>query len=128
MGHPNTDILRGIDDAMLSGDLDKFFAYFTDDVVLHISGSSALAGVHKGKEQMQEVFGRFQTMVGEYSFEAHAYLADDEHGVAMQKSKAVRDGQTLELDEVFVVHFRDGQVSEMWYLPTDQAAIDAWMG
>ena len=66
--------------------------------------------------------------IGEYSSENHAYLADDEHGVMLQNSKATRDGKSLELQEVFVFHFRDGRFSEMWYLPVDQPAFDAWVG
>lgn len=50
---------------------------------------------------------------GDYSFEPHSYLADDEHGVTMQKSKLTKEGKTLEIDEVFVMHFRDGKISEM---------------
>ncbi len=55
-------------------------------------------------------------------------LADDEHGVILQRGKAVKDGQTHELNEVFVFHFRDGKISEMWYVPVDQAAVDALIG
>ena len=66
--------------------------------------------------------------MGEYSFENHAYLADDEHGVILQRSTAVREGKVLQLDEVFVFHFSDGKMSEMWYVPVDQAAFDSWVG
>ena len=127
MTHPNVEILRKSDEAMEAGDVEAFFAYFTDDVVVHAAGQSSLAGTYKGRDQLQELFGRFMDAVGDYTFENHAYLADDEHGVTMQKGRAVKDGRTLDLDEVFVMHFRDGKISEMWYLPTDQAAFDAWV-
>jgi uncharacterized protein len=128
MEHPNSDLLRKIDQAMASGDLDAFFGYYTDDVAMHVHGKNKLAGDYKGKDQLQELFNRFMEATGDYSFENHAYLADDEHGVTLQRSKSERDGRTLELDESFVVHFRDGKVSEMWYVPVDQAAFDAWIG
>ena len=48
--------------------------------------------------------------------------------VILQRSKSERRGQTLELEEVFVMHFREGKISEMWYVPVDQAAFDAWIG
>lgn len=128
MSHPNVDVLRLSDEALQAGDIEQFLSYFTDDLVMHAGGHNPLAGTYKGKEQFQELFGRFMELAGDYSFEAHSYLADDEHGVSMQKSKMTKDGQTLELDEVFVMHFRDGKISEMWYVPTDQAAVDAWLG
>lgn len=128
MSHPNIEVLRGSDEAMLAGDQERFLSFFTDDVVVHASGHSTLGGVYKGKEQFTELLGRFMEVVGEYTFEPHGYLADEDHGVMMQTATITRDGERLVLDEVFVCHFRDGQISEMWYLPTDQAALDDWIG
>jgi hypothetical protein len=128
MAHPNVDLMRKTDEAMLAGDMEAFFGSYADDVVVHIPGTSTLAGEYKGVDQLQGLFQRFMESVGDYSFENHAYLADDEHGVILQKGTAQRDGKTLSLDEVFVFHFRDGKISEMWYAPLDQAALDAWLG
>ena len=126
--HPNAEVLRKTDEAMERGDLEEFFSYYTEDVAIHAWGRNSLPGDYKARDPLQELFGRFMEAMGEYSFENHAYLADDEHGVILQRSKATRDGQTLEIDEVFVFHFRDGKISEMWYVPLDQAAFDAWVG
>lgn len=128
MSHPNIEVLRASDDAMLAGDVETFFSHFTDDVVVHFGGRSSLAGVYKGKEEFADVFNRFMASAGDYTFTNHAYLADDDHGVTMQQATISRDGQTLHQDEVFVAHFRDGKISEMWYLPTEQAALDDWLG
>ena len=126
--HPNAEVLRLADEAMLRGDIDQFFSYHTDDVTFHASGKSRLAGDYTGRDKLEELFGQFMAAMGEYSFENHAYLADDEHGVVLQRGKAVKDGKTYEFNEVFVFHFRDGRVSEMWYLPVDQAVVDALIG
>lgn len=128
MAHPNVETLRRVDEAQMKGDMDAFFAEFTDDVVVHIPGSSRLAGTYKGKDQLAELFGKFMEAVGEYSFEGHAYLADDEHGVALQNSKATRGGKILETRDAFISHFRDGKISEFWIYSDDQAGMDAWIG
>ena len=128
MAHPHADTMRKIDEAMGSGDLGAFFGYYTDDVQVHVRGKNKLAGDYKGKDQLQAVFGRFMEATGAYTFENHAYLADDEHGTILQRSKSERGGKTLELEEAFVMHFRGGKVSEFWYIPVDQAAFDAWIG
>jgi ketosteroid isomerase-like protein len=128
MAHPNVEVLRKIDEAMTSGDLEQFFSHYTEDVVVHVGGTSKLAGDYKGRDELQALFGRFMEAIGDYSFENHAYLADDEHGCTLQHAKATRDGETFELDEAFINHFRDGKVSEFWYLPVDQAGYDAWIG
>ena len=128
MAHPNADVLRLADEAMLRGDIDEFLSYYTDDVIVHAAGKSRLAGDYNGRDRLQELFGQFMEAMGDYSFENHAYLADDEHGVILQRAKAVKDGKTQEFNEVFVFHFRDGKISEMWYVPVDQAVVDALIG
>ena len=128
MPHPNEEILRKTDEAMARGDLAGFFSFYTDDVKMHVRGNNKLAGDYQGKDQLESLVGRFMEATGVYSFQNHAYLADDEHGVILQTSRSERAGQTLELQEAFVMHFRDGKISEMWYVPVNAAAFDAWVG
>jgi ketosteroid isomerase-like protein len=128
MPHANVNLLRSMDEAMAKGDVAAFLGYYADDVKTHVRGNHKLAGDYEGKEQFQALFGRFMEAVGDYTFENHAYLADDEHGVILQTGRMERGGQTLELQEAFVMHFRDEKVSEMWYLPVDGPAFDAWVG
>jgi ketosteroid isomerase-like protein len=115
-----------IDKAQVAGDLETAFSQYTDDVLGHVGGDNKLSGDYRGLEQLQAMFGRFMEASGEYSFENHAYLADDQHGIVLQHSTMRRGGQTFSTNEVFVVHFRDGQISEFWYQPWDQADVDAW--
>ncbi len=126
--HPHVEVLRGLDEAMVNGDMAAYFGAHTDDVVAHLGGSNKLSGTYRGQAELQGAFGRFMEAAGQYSFENHAYLADEEHGVVMQKGSFQRDGRSFSTDEVFVVHFRDGKISEMWYVPIDQAGVDAWFG
>ena len=128
MPHPNVETLRRIDEAQVVGDLETAFSQYTDDVLGHVGGDNKLSGDYRGLEQLQAMFGRFLEASGEYSFENHAYLADDEHGIVLQRGTMRRGGETFSTNEVFVVHFRDGQVSEFWYQPWDQAGVDAWFG
>jgi uncharacterized protein len=126
--HPNEQVLRDLDAAQMEGDVEAFSGYFTDDVIIHVPGKSSFAGVHKGKDQFLELFGRFMERTPEYTFEPHAYLADDEHGVTLQHSHYKRGNETLDDDDTFVCHFRDGKVSEMWFLSQDQEAVDRFLG
>ncbi len=126
--HPNEKLLRDGDEAQARGDLDAFTASFADDVIVHIPGKSSLAGDYKGKDQFVELFGRFIERAGEYSFEPHAYLADDEHGVSLQRSHYKRGDETLDSNDMFVCHFRDGKISEFWLFSEDPDAVDAYLG
>jgi uncharacterized protein len=127
MHHPNEQLMRELDEAQLRGDIDTFASYFTDDVVVHIPGKSSLAGDYQGKDRFLEVFQRFSERV-EYTFEGHAYLADDEHGVSLQRSHYKRGGETLDSNDAFVAHFRDGKISEFWLLSEKSEEVDALLG
>ncbi len=126
--HPNEKVLRDADEAQLRGDVEGFTSHFTDDVVVHITGKSSFAGVFKGKDQFLELFQRFLERVPEYTFEPHAYLADDEHGVSLQRSHLKRGDESLDSNDAFVCHFRDGKISEFWLLSEDEDAVDAFLG
>ena len=126
--HPNEKVLRDADEAQARGDMEAFMAAYADDVVIHISGKNSLAGTYKGKDQFTELFQRFMERTPEYTFESHAYLADDEHGVILQRSHYKRGDETLDSNDTFVSHFRDGKVSEFWLLSEDEAAVDEFIG
>lgn len=125
--HPNEKLLRDSDEAQMRGDIDGFTAAFADDVVVHIPGRSSLAGDYKGKDQFLEVFNRFLERAPEYSFEPHAYFADDEHGISLQRSHYKRGDQMLDANDTFVCHFRDGKISEFWFLSEDAYAVDEFI-
>jgi uncharacterized protein len=126
--HANEQLLRDADQAQIRGDFEAFTGFFTDDVVVHIPGKSSFAGVHKGKDQFVELFGRFVERAGEYTFEPHAYFADDEHGVSLQRSHYRRGNESLDTNDAFVCHFRNGKISEFWLLSDEEDAVDAWLG
>jgi uncharacterized protein len=128
MHHPNEQLLRELDEAQLRGDVEAFGSHFTDDVIVHIPGKSSLAGEYEGKDQFLELFGRFLERVPEYTFEPHSYLADDEHGVSLQKSHYKRGNATLDSNDAFVCHFRDGKVSEFWLVSDKSDEVDAFIG
>jgi hypothetical protein len=126
--HPNEKLMRDADEAQMRGDVQAFADAFTDDVIVHIPGKSSLSGVFKGKDQFLELFQRFMERAPEYSFEPHAYFADDEHGVELQRSHYKRGNEILDGNDTFVCHFRDGKISEFWFTSDDQYAVDAFIG
>ena len=126
--HPNEQLLRDADDAQMRGDVEAFMGFYTDDIVVHISGSSSLAGDHRGREAFAKLFATFMERAPDFSFEPHAYLADDEHGVLLQRSHYRRGSDGVDMDDVFVFHFRGGKISEFWLRPEDQSELDRFLG
>ena len=127
MAHPNEAVLRTMDEAMSSGDVESMLAAFTEDVVVHIGGRSKLSGDFKGKDQLQENFGRFMQAMGPTAeFTTHDVVAGDTHGFILQSFKADRNGDRLEVNGVGIVHFANGKISEAWFLDDDPYTADPW--
>jgi uncharacterized protein len=126
--HPNEQVLRDLDQAQIRGDVEALFGFFVDDVVAHFPGKSSLAGDYRGKDQFLEMFERWLERTPEFTFDPHAYFADDEHGVCIQFSHYKRGNEQLDSNDVIVYHFRDGKVSEVWFLSYDEDAVDAFLG
>jgi ketosteroid isomerase-like protein len=108
--HPNEKVLRDADEAQARGDQEGFMAAYTDDAVIHIPGKSSFAGDYKGRISSWSSSG-VSWNARPSTFESHAYLADDKHGVILQRSHYKRGDETLDSNDTFVCHFRDGKVS-----------------
>jgi len=126
--HPNEKVLRDADEAQSRGDVEGFLSHMADDIVVHMPGRSSLAGDYKGKDRFVEVFQRFMERAPGYTFEPHAYFADDDHGIILQRSHYRRGDETLDTNDTFVAHFRDGKISEMWISTDDQYGVDEFLG
>ena len=126
--HENVAWLIAQDDRFEAGDIEGYFAGYADDVVVHVAGRSAIGGDAKGRDAMMGVFQLFMERGGDMTFDRHAVLADDAHGVLLWGVRAVRGDQIFEGTETMVVHFGDGNVTEAWISFEDRYAFDAYIG
>jgi ketosteroid isomerase-like protein len=123
--HPNLELLRRGYAAYGAGDMDAINEVFHDDVVWHVAGRSPLSGDYSGKEQVFGFFGKLGELSdGTSKVEVHDLLANDEHGVALVKESATRNGRSHEGQATHVFHLRDGKVTEFWDAQVDQYAAD----
>ena len=125
MAHENVDLLRKFDEAMGTGDVEAMLSFLADDVVVHIGGRSKLAGDLKGKQELMENFGRFIQAVGEdATFDTHAIVADDEHGIILQALTSKRKDSPGQIPGVGIFHFSGGKISEAWFSDLDPYTAD----
>ena len=127
MAHPHLDLLTELDDAFNRQDFDGVLARFTDDAKVYVSGQSKLAGTYNGKEEFGAVMGQYIAALGDVQDMAtHDMLANDTHGVQLQKVAARKGTKTITIDTVNVFHFADGKISEMWTMDFNQQEVDAF--
>jgi ketosteroid isomerase-like protein len=123
--HPNEQAVRQGFESFSRGDVNAAQPLLDDDVVWYFAGRNTYAGEYRGKEAVQEVFGKRREAVrGTLTFEVHDVLANDDHAVALVSNRAERDGQTFEWKSVSVYHMADGKITEAWTHNDDQYAVD----
>ena len=97
MAHPNEEIARGATEALSKRDMEGFFGYQADDIVLHFPGRGPMAGEYRGKDGLAKLFQQqMEILDSPPEIETHDVLANDDHAVILNTVRATRGGQTLE--------------------------------
>lgn len=128
MEHPNATLMHKVDEALLAGDFPAFLALHTPDAVMHIPGSGPLSGDHYGRDGIAAVFQQEMSMLdAPPEMVPLDDLGSDDHAGAVLIQRMRRAGRTYEGLQVVVARVRDGQLSEVWFRPQDQAAFDEFL-
>ncbi len=108
-----------------SGDLDALAEIIAEDTVWHWSGRNPIAGDKVGRDAVFAALGQLAELSGgTLQLADHDFVGNDEHTVAFGGMTASREGRTLDVKYVEVVHWRDGKIIEEWTMFDDQYAFD----
>lgn len=128
--HPNAELVRAGYDAFGRSDLPALLALFAPDIVWHVGGDGPLSGTHRGREAVRTLLATvFELTGGSQRLDVDEVFATDEHVVAVVHETATRarDGLRLDVREAHVMRLdRDRTVAEVWDVPDDPAAHDAF--
>jgi ketosteroid isomerase-like protein len=125
MAHPNEEVARSATEALSKGDMEAFLSLHTDDTVVHFPSRGPMAGDHRGKDGVAQMFQRqMQILDSPPQIENHDILANDDHVVVLNKTRGTRGGKTLEQNQVVVMHIKGGKIAEVWLHFSDQQAMD----
>jgi len=125
MAHPNEEIARSATESLSKGDMEGFLSHHTDDTVVHFPCRGPMAGDHRGKDGVAKMFQQqMQILDSPPEIENHDILANDDHVVVLNKTRATRGGKILEQDQVVVMHIEGGKIAEVWLQFSDQQAMD----
>jgi len=125
--HPNAGIVREGFDRFGRGDVAGLLDLFADDAVWHVPGASAMAGDHRGRDEIVAFLRRTAELTGgTYRVELLWVVADDEHTVAVYRARGERDGRALDIEQALLIALRDGLWADIRAQPLDQAAFDAF--
>jgi uncharacterized protein len=125
MAHPNEEVARSATEALSKGDMEGFLSRHADDTVVHFPGRGPMAGDHRGKDGVAKMFQQqMQMLDSPPEIETHDILANDDHAVVLNKTRASRGGKMIEQDQVVVMHMKDGKIGEVWLHFSDQQGMD----
>lgn len=123
MAHPNEETIRRAYAAINSGDLGAFASEFSDDAIWHGSEARVV-----GADAIAQLVGQLrEASGGTLRVELHDVLANDDHAVALQTTRAERKGQSLVDRVVYVFHLREGRITEAWF-SGDPSVQDSFWG
>lgn len=127
MAHPDEDLARQAYKAFAEGDMATLDSLMADDVQWHVAGDSVISGDYDGKQAVFEFFRQLSDRSGgTFSLDIHDIVANDNHTVALVKSRGERDGRRLEDNNVQVMHIENGRVVSFWSFQWDQQAATAF--
>jgi hypothetical protein len=127
--HPNVARVRDAYAAFANADLENALKDLADDAVFHFKGDGPNSGDHKGRAAIEKaLIHNFELTGGTQTLDIKGIYADEHHAAVVLRETATRtDGATLDMDEVHVMNIDDdGKITDLWDLPTDEAAHDAF--
>ena len=110
-------------------DRDAAMAFWSDDIVMHASGSNPHSGTYRGKAEVQhnlidriytettraEVVGRVDRAVG------------NDHVFTIVRERFTKaDGRVFETDRIVIYRWSNQKIIEVRYFDPDQKAADAF--
>jgi uncharacterized protein len=100
-------------------------ALLGDDIVWHVPGRNAIAGVYRGKQAVLDYFKRRRDKAGgSLRIVIHRVLAHNELVIQLAGGRAELCGAVREWETVAVYRIADGRIAECWLLPFDQREFD----
>lgn len=121
--HPNAKVVREMNEAMSSGDMEGAASRVSDDVLWHEIGR---AEPYRGKAQLAASMAGWSDY--NITWEVHDILASDDHVVGLGTAHATHGGRSLTYRTAEIYHVRDGQVTERWAFSDDTKAITDFFG
>ena len=120
-------IVRQGYEAFGNGDMERFRAIYTPDVVQTEPGNNTVSGEYEGVDNVLGLYGRlFELSGGTFSVDLQSVKAQGDKVVAAHHSKGERDGKTLDTGQTIEFTFSGDKVSRLDVASADQAAVDAF--
>src|SRR4051794_7688584 len=121
--HPDAVAYRRTADAFRAGHLDLVRTLIAADVLWHVPGEHAMAGIIDGRDALLEWLAQLGSL-GFWLVE-HDVFASDHHVCAVSTMGARRHNVDVQTRVISIFRYRDGRQAERWFYPDDTGAWNA---
>ncbi len=129
MADANEQLVRDGYAAFSAGDMEKLGSLYTDDVVQSVPGNNQIAADHQGRDAVLGYYGKlFELTDGNMSVQLKTVTVDGDKVAAVHANIAERNGKKLDSDTTLNFTIKDGKITRIDEVSSDQAAEDAFWG
>jgi uncharacterized protein (TIGR02246 family) len=129
MADANEQLVRDGYDAFTSGDMETLGALFADDAVHSVPGNNQITGDYKGRDAILDFYGKlFELTDGNLSVDLQSVKVDGDKVAAVHNAKAQRGGKSFDGESTLNFTIKDGKITRIDEVPSDQAAEDEFWG
>jgi ketosteroid isomerase-like protein len=114
-------------DAMRSGDHERAYAFFADDIVLHVPGRSLYAGEHRGRYQVIDYIHAALEGTDDVEVTLIDMLLSDRHVALIVQERLEGAGRVLDMRRTNVYRVQNDRIAEVWIFESDQYAVDEYL-
>lgn len=123
----HVDLLRRLFRAFADGDAQTIEAALAPDVRAHTPGRNVLSGTVEGRSAVLQQLGRSgQLTGGTYRIEVEDVMGGDGHASVLYRATGAREGRKLDVRHLALYAIDAGHITEIWFVPLDQPAFDAF--
>ena len=127
--HANASLVRRLFTAFERKDAFALRGFFAQDAVWQVGGSSRLAGTYRSRREIVRFLGSLPRLTdGTYTSRRIDVLASDDRAAVLYRATGRREGRELDIDQLLLFTLRNGVVTEVLALPSDQFAFDTFWG
>jgi ketosteroid isomerase-like protein len=125
----NVSVVRRLFEAFVRKDAFSLREGFAEDAVWTVRSPSVVGGTYRGRREIMRFLGSLPKLTdGTYSTRLIDVLASDDRAAVLYRATGRRQGRELDIDQVLLFTLRDGIVTEVLALPSDQHAFDRFWG
>jgi ketosteroid isomerase-like protein len=124
--HPHAKLARDLWRAVSSADVPAVERLSTDDLTWHASGRGPRSGTIRGREAVLDYLARIGEDADRFDSQLEDVLVGDLFTAVMYRVTARRGDRKLDTGFVGILRIEADQLAEIWSVPRDQLAVDAF--